>query len=255
MTNLVGTTLLKRYFLRSNLGSGGMADVYLAWDNLRSAQMALKVLRRDLVVSKEFYRRFAREAELLRKLEHPNIARLYEFERSGDIVFLVMEWIEGSSLRDVIHEEKVVFTTDKVAQLLLPLSAALFYAHQKNIFHCDVKPANIMLQKNERIFLTDFGMARFAMENLSGGTPPYMSPEQITGGKIDARTDIYAMGITLYEMLSGGYAPFRGEHANSKGSTLKDRIAWEHLNLSIPPLKQFNVSINSDIKVYLFWVI
>lgn len=251
MTELEGKTLLNRYFLRSHLGAGGMADVYLAWDTMRSTHLAVKVLRRDLAGDPRFFQRFEREAELLRKLEHPHIARIFEFDRAGENVFLVMEWIDGHSLRDAIHENKTTYTVGQVSAMLQPLSAALYYAHQKNIYHCDVKPANILLHKDGRIYLTDFGVARFSNEKLSGGTPPYMAPEQIMGDQIDARTDIYAFGITLYEILSGGKVPYRGEHTSSKGSTLQERIAWEHLYLPLPPLRQFNASISSAIEQVL----
>ena len=248
MTELVGQSLLGRYFLREHIGAGGMADVYLAWDNLRSIEMAIKVLRRDLARDSRFFQRFEREAELLRELEHPHIARIYEFDHENDIVFLVMEWIQGTSLRDKIEDKGKPFSVKNTISVLHPLSTALFYAHQKGVFHCDVKPANILLHKDERVFLTDFGVARFSSEHLSGGTPPYMAPEQILEKEVDARTDIYALGITLYEMLSGGYVPYRGEGISSQGSTLKERIKWEHLNLPLPPLSTFNPKLSVELE-------
>jgi len=248
MTDLIGQSLLDRYFVREHIGAGGMADVYLAWDNQRTTEMAIKVLRRDLARDDRFYKRFKREAELLRELEHPNIARIYEFDKSGDIVFLVMEWIRGESLREKISAKNKPLSISDTITVLQPLSAALFYAHKKNVFHCDVKPANILLHEDKRIFLTDFGVARISTESLSGGTPPYMAPEQIRKDIVDARTDIYSLGITLYEMLSGGYVPYRGESHSSQGSTLKERIKWEHLHLPLPPLHTFNKKIPSALE-------
>lgn len=247
MTDLVGKTLLDRYFLREHLGSGGMADVYVAWDNLRSTAMAVKVLRRDLSTNKQFSHRFRREAELLRKLEHPIIARIYEFERDGDIAFLVMDWVQGQSLNKLIDQRNKAFTAPEVNEILGPISTALHYAHKKNVYHCDVKPANILMHKDGRVFLTDFGVARLATENLTGGTPPYMAPEQIRKEKVNERTDIYGLGITIYEMLSGGKVPYRGNSVSSQGSTLKEKVKWEHLHLPLPPLNRFNNKISSSL--------
>jgi len=242
MTDLTRVTLRNRYFLREQIGSGGMADVYQAWDNLRATRMAIKVLRRDLAQSARFNRMFEQEAELLRKLEHPNIVRLYEFDKEGDVVFIVMDWVEGTNLRQAINEQNKPFNLEEVSHILQPVTAALHYAHQNNVFHCDVKPANILLHVDGRVLLTDFGVARLASDESGGGTPPYMAPEQFAGGVINASTDVYALGITIYEMLSG-LVPFRGETPNSQGSTLRDKIAWEHLNASPRPLRQINPAV------------
>lgn len=239
MSDLSGQTLLDRYYLREHIGTGGMADVYLAWDSKRSTKMAVKVLRRDLANNPRFFQQFAKEAELLRKLEHPNIVRLYEFEKAGDIVFIIMDWVEGGNLKQVLHERKKPCTLEEVSHILGSVCSALNYAHQNEVFHCDVKPANIMLHADGRVLLTDFGVAHLADQRGYGGTPPYMAPEQFNKGTIDARTDVYALGVTLYEILSGGILPFRGDSPNSKGSTDRERIAWEHQNMVIPPLRQY----------------
>ena len=244
MNNLTGKTLLGRYFLRELVGSGGMADVYKVWDNLRSSEMAVKVLRRDLANSPRTFQMFAKEAEVLRRLEHPSIVRLYEFEREGDVVFIIMDWVEGGNLKDHLKTRRNPYSLEETSRLLFPISNALNYAHQNNVFHCDVKPANILLHKDGQVLLTDFGVANLPSESGGGGgTPPYMAPEQFSKGVIDARTDVYALGITLYEILSGGNVPFQGRNPNSQGSTLKDRIAWEHLNSPIPSLKTFGVQL------------
>lgn len=240
MTDLTGHTLLNRYFLREHIGSGGMADVYQSWDNLRSAWMAVKVLRRDLAATPRFFQLFAKEAEWLRKLEHPNIVRLYEFDRDNDIIFIVMEWVDGASLFKKITDRKEPFSLDDISRILQPVCSALFYAHKKQVFHCDVKPSNIMEQKNGQILLTDFGVARLATDEVGGGTPQYMAPEQFSGGAIDARTDIYSLGVTLYEMLSGGRVPYSGDSSESLGSTLRERVAWELQNMPLPPLRKYN---------------
>jgi serine/threonine-protein kinase len=251
MANLVGKTLCDRYFLRELIGSGGTADVYQAWDNLRSTRMAIKVLRHDLAISPRFFQMFAKEAELLRKLEHPNIVRLYEFEKDKDVVFIVMDWVEGSNLRQSITNRHRPFSLEETSHILQPVCSALNYAHQQKVFHCDVKPANILLHVDGRVLLNDFGVARLAHEQTGGGTPPYMAPEQFTKKPADARTDIYALGVTLYEMFSGGQVPYRGDSPDSPGSTTRERIAWEHLNLPLPPLRQFNPGLLEGIELVI----
>ncbi len=237
MESLSGRTLLNRYFLREVVGSGGMADVYLAWDQLRNAKMAVKVLRRDLSSNTHFFDRFANEAKILRKLEHPNIVRLFEFERDDEVAFIVMQWVDGSNLRQILNKSRRILSLDDCARILGSICSALHYAHENNIYHCDIKPANIMLDIKGNTFdtlLTDFGVAQLADNLVGGGTPTYMAPEQFTEGKIDARTDVYALGVSLYEILSGGNTPYKGLSPRSEGSTTKERIAWEHL-YSPPP--------------------
>jgi len=240
MPALIGTTLLDQYYLRELVGTGGMADVYLAWDRLRSTKMAVKVLRRDLASNIKSFQLFTKEAELLRKLEHPSIVRLYEFKKEGDTVFIIMDWVEGTNLRQAIIEGKRPFTLPEVSNILHPVCSALHFAHQNQVFHCDIKPANILIHVDGRVLLSDFGVARLATDDISGGTPPYMAPEQFSDGEVDARTDIYALGITIFEMLSGGLVPFRGESPSSQGSTVRERIAWEHLNLQPAYLNELN---------------
>lgn len=248
MTSLTGRTLLDRYFLRELVGSGGMADVYLAWDKLRSTRMAIKILRQDLSSNSRFFQQFAKEAEILNKLEHPNIVRLYEFDKDDSIAFIVMDWVDGSNLRQIIRDSKQVLSYGTISRILESISSALHFAHENKIYHCDIKPANIMVHVDGRVLLTDFGVAHLADEAVGGGTPPYMAPEQFTGGTVDARTDVYALGITLFEILSGGNPPYRGLSSSSEGSTTKERIAWEHINLPPPKLSLYNPQIPSSIE-------
>lgn len=244
MSDLIGQTLLNRYILRDLVGSGGMSDVYASWDNLRSVKLAIKVLRRELAENPRFIQMFEREANLLSELNHPNIVRLYEFKRQGDILFIVMDWIDGINLRQEISARRGPFKLGEVAAILEPITAALHFAHQNKIYHCDVKPANILVHVDGRILLTDFGVARYAAEDGGAGTPPYMAPEQFLGEGIDERTDVYSLGMTLYEMLTDGELPFRGTNPESVGSTPKERIAWEHIHSPIPSLKAYNPNIS-----------
>lgn len=250
MSNLEGITLCNRYFLSQKVGSGGMAHVYMAWDKTRSAKIAVKILRRDSENHTRMFQMFAKEAELLRKLEHPYIVRIYEFDREGEIFFLVMDWVEGTNLRQAIDEHKGPFSMEEVSHVLQPICSALNYAHQNQIFHCDIKPANILIHVDGRVLLTDFGVARLAAEEKGGGTQSYMAPEQIKGRVVGASTDVYGLGITMYEMLSGGQVPFRGTSPNSKGSTKREKVEWEHCNMPLPPLSNFNPNApNSVINV------
>lgn len=251
METLSGRTLLNRYFLRELVGSGGMADVYLAWDQLRNAKMAVKVLRRDLGSSPRFFDRFATEAKILRTLEHPNIVRLYEFSREDDIAFIVMQWVEGSNLRQVLTSTRKSLPLEDCSRVFGAVCSALHFAHENQIFHCDIKPANIMLDIKGNSFdtlLTDFGVAQLADNVVGGGTPTYMAPEQFTGDSIDARTDVYALGVTLYEILSGGKTPYSGLSPLSEGSTTKERIAWEHINSPPPSLISMNPNCSKTVE-------
>ncbi len=242
MTGLVGTTLNKRYFLRELAGAGGMAEVYHAWDNMRATEIAVKVLRRDLAVSRQFKDKLKQEFDMLRKLEHPNIVRVFEFESKGDLVYIVMAWVDGGNLRQRLDTLRRPFSPLEVNHILQPICRALNYAHQIGAFHCDIKPSNIMLHQNGRdVFLADFGVARLASEKGGAGTPPYMAPEPFSR-EVGPKTDIYALGVTVYEMLSGGVLPYRGD-TKSPGSTTRDRYAWEHSHLPLPPLSQFNPSV------------
>lgn len=247
MSSLKDTVLNNQYFLRDLAANGGMADVYLAWDKLRSAKMAVKVLRRDLAENENFLQAFEKEAQLLEELQHPYIVRLYEFAQDGDIVFIVMAWVDGIDLRKRIVNAGKPLSLSEVSQVLSPICSALNFAHQKGAFHCDIKPSNILLHDNGReVFLADFGVARVANEQAGGGTLPYMAPEQFSHEQVSAQTDIYALGITVYEMLSGGVLPYRGEKS-SPGTTQKERFAWEHNFMPLPPLMQFNPGLPQNL--------
>lgn len=243
MGGLIGRELNGRYFLRELIGSSRTAEVYLAFDKLRASLVAVKVLRPDLFANPRFLRMFEQDALLLRQLQHPNIVRLYEFEldKENKLAFLVMDWVKGRDLRDAIVERQSPYSVQETGRVLEAVSAALHYAHQNEVYHCDVKPSNVLLHEDGRILLTDFGVARrVGYEDLGGGTPAYMAPEQLLNQPVDARTDIYALGVTLYEMLSGGQLPFRGDSPTSVGNTTRERIIWEHLNQPPPPLRRFN---------------
>lgn len=263
MDDLTGKTLGDNYFLRKHIGQGATADVYLAWDKVRSSELAIKILHRDLALLSPFMSMFKREAEFIRELRHPNIVRFFDYGEDnnktiGKIVFIVMEYIKGANLRELLLQRKVPFTIDETSQILAAICKALNYAHQnkvsgEKVLHCDIKPANILISYkdgndiNEKdVFLADFGISRWARQQKGGGTPAYMAPELFKGASVTEQADIYALGVTLYEMLSGGILPFRGE-TGSPGDTSRERIAWEKMNKDLPPLQQFNPKLPKSV--------
>lgn len=251
MDSLLGKTLKNRYRIDEHIGRGGMAEVYRAYDLQRGVYLALKILRDDLAEDIVFIRRFEREAKTLAVLQHPNIVRFYGFERSDGYVYMLMEYIEGKTLRKIISERSTPMTEGEVLEIIDPVCRALNYAHQMGRVHCDVKSANILIQKDGHVYLSDFGIARgmdMATSTMVGiGTPAYMAPELIKGEDPSPQADIYALGIMIYEMLTGGERPFTGERAAITGTTA-EKIRWEHLMLAPIPPSQFNKNISSQME-------
>jgi serine/threonine protein kinase len=245
MQDLTGRTLNQRYRVERLIGRGGMAEVYLVTDLERGVKLAMKVLREDLAEDQLFLKRFKREAKVLSQLQHPNIVRFYGLEQEGHLAFLLMEYIDGITLRRAIFDRKRPFTARQVQNIISPICAALNYAHSMGMVHCDVKSANIMLDKNNKVYLTDFGIARqteSATATMVGaGAPAYMAPEQILGKDPLPQTDIYALGVVMYEMLSGGKRPFNGETVDATGSTTQ-KIAWEQVHRPAPSITDVNLN-------------
>lgn len=255
MTDLLGKTLRnpdshqKQYYLRAMAPPGGMADVYQAFDQKRGLDVAVKVFRRDVANNSRFEEGFRKEAAILMKLPHPDIVRMYEYGRDGEVLFIVMDWVDGQDLRQLVNSRRAPFSPAEVSAILDPVCRALNYGHTlpEPIYHCDVKPANILLKRDGgKALLTDFGVARWASEGAGGGTVPYMAPEQFTRGAISPRTDIYALGVTLFQLLSGGQLPFPGSD-HSPGSTTRDKIKWEHINLPLPNLREYNRGLSDAV--------
>ncbi len=250
--NLVGSTIKNRYRIDKFIGRGGMAEVYRVWDNKMAVFLAMKVLRDDLAEDKIFLRRFRREAHTLAELQHPHIVHFYRLEEDDGLVFMLMDLVEGQTLRKVISQSEEPFSFEKVLEIMRPVCSALHYAHQKNMVHCDVKPANIMIEKSGRILLADFGIARqtegaTTTTMVGAGTPAYMAPEQARGEDPTPRTDIYALGIVLYEMLTGGERPFTGEMATVTGTT-GEKVRWEQVNLKPMSPRRFNPQISDELE-------
>jgi len=215
---MIGREVAGRYRILAKLGEGGMGAVYKAEQISLKRQCAVKVLRPEVAGSQMLLRRFNAEAELVAKLSHPNIVGIYDFGQDTDgSLFIAMEFIEGKSLRDVIHHEAPLPLRRSLV-IASQICASLVEAHAQGIVHRDLKPDNVMLQERGRqkdvVRVLDFGIAKLRDENRQSqlamtqagdmlGTPQYMSPEQIRGEHIDGRTDVYALGGLLYEMVTG----------------------------------------------------
>ncbi|MHB0877677.1 MAG: protein kinase domain-containing protein [Anaerolineae bacterium] len=229
-----GMILRDRYRLEQLLGRGGMADVYLAFDLRRQVYIAIKLLREDLAEDPEFVRRFQREAEALARLDHPYIVRFYSFERQGNTAFIVMDYVPGTTLRGRIMEAAGPLPLPEITKMLRQVGSALQYAHNEGFIHRDIKPGNIMLRDDGAALLSDFGIARATEASTMTlgplGTPAYMSPEQILGREADPRTDVYCLGVVVYEMATGR-RPFVGD--TGTGTSTTEKMRYEHLH--VPP--------------------
>ncbi len=210
MTDLSGQ-YLGRYHLLERLGEGGMATVYKAYDTRLEREVAIKIIRRDALSAEtltEVLKRFEREAKALARLYHPNIVKVHDYGEYDGSPFLVLDYLPGGTLKKMLG--KPIPWKDAI-RLLLPIARGLAYAHQHGILHRDIKPANILIAENGELFLTDFGIAKLfegapaTVLTASGvfvGTPEYTAPEQWTG-KTSPQSDMYSLGIVLYEMVTG----------------------------------------------------
>jgi serine/threonine protein kinase len=249
MAGLVGRTIANRYFVASFLGQGGMAEVYKVWDKSRMANVAIKVLHENLTGEGAFLDHFRREAGTLASLQHPNIVRFYSLEQHDNIAFIVMDYVEGSTLREVMKSSGIIqFQT--ALRFMRDICSALNYAHELGYVHCDIKPANIMINKNGSCLVSDFGIAQLtggpSSSMSTAGTAGYIAPEQIQRGAPTAASDIYALGVLLYELLTAR-RPFAGHSTKSEGST-SDRIRWEQINLAPPSPRQYNPAISTELE-------
>ncbi len=208
-----------KYKITGELGKGAMGIVYKALDPDINREVAIKLIRFDVVSEDsekdEAHKRFLREAQSAGNLEHPNIITIYEVGKEDNQTFIVMQYVDGESLKEAIASGKK-YSPVEVVDLMTCLCDALEFAHNNKIVHRDIKPGNILLDKQERPYLVDFGVARIEMSTMtqSGtivGTPSYMAPEQIQGARVDARADIFSLGVIIYEMLTGK-RPFEGDH-------------------------------------------
>jgi serine/threonine-protein kinase len=210
-----------RYRVMRRMGSGGMAHVYYAQHSQLDRPLVIKVLHQHLARDPEMRERFRREAEASAQLYHPNICPILDFAELNDLVYLVMPYLAGGSLADVLIRDKTV-SAGPAASICAQVAAALDYAHRRGIVHRDVKPDNVLFDEDGHAQLTDFGIAtarfhgRLTRMGRAMGTPHYMSPEQAMGKMVDGRSDLYAVGVMLYEMVLG-FPPFDGADSYSVG--------------------------------------
>lgn len=234
MDNLIGKKLDGRYLLEELVGEGGMANVYRAMDLKEQRTVAVKILKEECTESEEMVRRFKNESKAISILNHPGIVKVYDVSVTDKIQYMVMEYVDGITLKEYLSLRGGPLTWKETLHFITQVLEALSHAHSKGVVHRDVKPQNIMLQSNGQVKLMDFGIARFsqaenyALGDKAIGSVHYISPEQAKGMPTDATTDIYSVGVMMYEMLSGKL-PFE---SNSAVSVAIKQISDEAVPLS-----------------------
>jgi len=219
MDKYIGKRLEGRYEIKEIIGVGGMAYVYKAYDNIDDRVVAVKILKEEFLANEEFTRRFKNESKAIAILSHPNIVRVYDVSFGEKLQYIVMEYIDGITLKEYIDQKKIIPWKETV-HFTVQVLRALQHAHDKGIIHRDIKPQNIMLTSDGTIKVTDFGIAQFSRNEIRTdseraiGSVHYISPEQASGGITDEKADIYSLGVMLYEMLTGKL-PFEADNAVS----------------------------------------
>ena len=247
MANLAGQLIAQRYLVRSLVAEGGMASVYLAQDNVLDREVALKVIHPHLAKDKSFVDKFRREAKVAAKLSHPNLVNVFDQGTDGDVIFLVMEYVPGITLRDAMNDFGAL-DANKTLDIIEPLTAALAAAHAAGILHRDLKPENVFLSNGGTVKLGDFGLARAITQHTQTGsvvgTVAYLSPELVLRGQADARSDVYSLGVMIFEMLTGSQ-PYQGEQAV--------QIAYQHANDNIPAPSSVKPTVPELLDEIVLW--
>lgn len=241
---LEGKVLGERYKVQSLIGGGGMANVYLGFDTILKREVAIKVLKLEYANDDDFIRRFHREAQNATSLSHPNIVTIYDVDDENDIYYMVMEYVDGMTLKRYIQlnapldPEEAVMITSQIAE-------AIQHAHDHHIIHRDIKPQNILMTHDKQVKVTDFGIAlalsstSMTQTNAVLGSVHYLSPEQARGGLANTKSDIYSLGIVLFELLTGRL-PFSGQSAVS--------VALKHLQQVVPPVKKWAKDVPQSVE-------
>ncbi len=245
---MIGRLIDGRYQVRSRIARGGMATVYLATDLRLERRVAIKVMHGHLADDSQYRARFIQEARSAARLAHPNVVNVYDQGQDVDTAYLVMEYLPGITLRDLLDEHHIL-TTDQAFDIMEAVLSGLAAAHKSGIVHRDLKPENVLLADDGRIKIGDFGLARAASANTETGnallgTIAYLSPELVTRGIADTRSDIYAVGIMLYEMLAGEQ-PFKGEQPF--------QIAHQHANDTVPTPSSKNPNVPAELDELVLW--
>lgn len=247
MDRLIGKSL-GRYHVIEPLGEGGMAAVYRAFDRQLERTVAVKVIRSDRAADPDFHKRFTREAKALAKLEHPNIVDIKDYGEQDGIPYLVMPYLPGGTLKDLLEERGGPISYQEAARILAPMARALAYAHARNLIHRDIKPANILISEGGVLRLSDFGIAKVLEETavLTGtsssiGTPQYMPPEQWANNVVYA-TDIYALGVVFYEMIVGR-CPYVADTVPA--------IMHKHIYEPLPRPREYGVKVPEAVELVL----
>ena len=239
-----GQKINGRYEIIRSIGEGGMANVYLGYDTILDRNVAIKILRGDLSNDEKFVRRFQREALSASSLAHPNIVEMYDVGEDDNIYYIVMEYVEGKTLKQLL-KKRGSLTLSEAIDIMLQITDGMAHAHNSYIIHRDLKPQNIMIKDDGQIKITDFGIAmalnatQLTQTNSVMGSVHYLPPEQASGKGCTIKSDIYSMGIIFYELLTGSL-PFRGENAVE--------IALKHMRDPLPDLREENPSIPQSIE-------
>ena len=243
-----GQKINDRYEIIKSIGEGGMANVYLAYDTILDRRVAIKVLRGDLSGDEKFVRRFQREALSASSLSHPNIVEMYDVGEDNGLYYIVMEYIEGKTLKQLIKKRGSI-TLSEAIDIMLQLTDGISHAHDSYIIHRDLKPQNIMIREDGSIKITDFGIAmalnstQLTQTNSVMGSVHYLPPEQASGKGSTIRSDIYSMGILFYELITG-QLPFKGDNAVE--------IALKQMRDEIPSIRKQNSAIPQSVENVIF---
>ena len=247
MADLVGRLIRGRYQIEKLVARGGMATVYLAEDNRLDRKVAIKVIHAHLANDRNFREKFVREAKIAAGLSHPNLVNVFDQAEDGDVVFLAMEYVSGITLRQALDDFGSL-SAARALEVFEPMVAALAAAHAAGILHRDLKPENVLLSDDGKVKLSDFGLARpISAQTQTGGvvgTVAYMSPELVSRGVADARSDVYAAGIMLFELLTGKQ-PFQGEQAV--------QVAFQHANSEVPAPSSLNADVPELLDEIVLW--
>jgi serine/threonine protein kinase len=235
-----------RYELKEELGHGGMATVYRAYDPLFEREVALKILNRELLDDPQVRERFERETRIIAKLEHAAIVPVYDVGHDNNQLFFVMRYMSGGSLTERIQNRSLLLS--QMAHIIQRVATALDYAHARGVIHRDLKPGNILFDEHNNTYISDFGIAKLMQATTtitkSGilGTPTHMSPEQAKGEAVDGRSDIYSLGVILFEMLSGK-TPY--------DATTPLGMAFKHATYPVPRILNINPNLPAGVEVVI----